>query len=219
MPNHRFMPTAPKTPLEFGSNGRPLCRNCRGSVPPYRFTYCSDKCVEAWRIRTDGNFVRAKVFQRDKGVCANCRLDTRALKDAIFEATGDYFGVRSQWQAHHMVGVSEGGGLCDLRGYATLCLLCHAKETARQRAARDEARRQHRKHQILRFLETEDWGATTQEVVKATRLSKSSASEYLKQMREEGLVYQSQRKSPFFVTSAGIATLLGASTHPSHPSR
>jgi DNA-binding transcriptional ArsR family regulator len=161
--------------------------------------------VEAWRFRTDGSFVRQKVFERDRGVCADCGTDTRALKAAIFEATGDYFGLPTQWQAHHIKAVSIGGGLCDLSGYATLCLVCHAKETALLKAKKDEARKRERIHQILLFLA--DWGGTTQEIVKATKMSKSRVSEYLKQMREAGLVHQSQRSARLFVTSTGITEL------------
>lgn len=29
------------------------------------------------------------------------------------------------WQAHHVVPVSQGGGLCGLEGFLTLCLRCH----------------------------------------------------------------------------------------------
>lgn len=32
---------------------------------------------------------------------------------------------RRLWEAHHVVPVSKGGGLCPLEGFTTLCLRCH----------------------------------------------------------------------------------------------
>jgi 5-methylcytosine-specific restriction endonuclease McrA len=31
------------------------------------------------------------------------------------------------WQVHHVLPVSEGGGLCPLEGFQTLCLACHKR--------------------------------------------------------------------------------------------
>jgi 5-methylcytosine-specific restriction endonuclease McrA len=43
-------------------------------------------------------------------------------------------GRRSLWDADHIVPVSEGGGLCGLDGYRTLCIPCHKRVTADLRA-------------------------------------------------------------------------------------
>lgn len=43
---------------------------------------------------------------------------------------------RGIWDADHIVAVSEGGGECGLDNYRTLCLVCHADETAHLRARR-----------------------------------------------------------------------------------
>lgn len=59
-----------------GTNGRRLCRECQTEVTPPRLTFCSKDCVDAYQIRTNGGFLRSKVFKRDKGVCAVCLLDT-----------------------------------------------------------------------------------------------------------------------------------------------
>jgi len=44
------------------------------------------------------------------------------------------------WQADHIVPVYEGGGLCDLTNFRTLCTVCHGDETAKQATARARAR-------------------------------------------------------------------------------
>jgi hypothetical protein len=40
------------------------------------------------------------------------------------------------WEAHHKVAVADGGGLCGLDGYETLCVRCHGKESGHQRKER-----------------------------------------------------------------------------------
>lgn len=65
--------------LPKGPEGRNLCRWCNLEVPRGRQTFCSDFCVQEWRLRTDPSFLREKTFERDKGVCAVCGTDTVAL--------------------------------------------------------------------------------------------------------------------------------------------
>ena len=141
MPGGRVDPdTLPK-----GTHGRNLCRWCNLEVPKGRLTFCSDWCVEEWRLRTDPGYVREKVFERDRGMCAQCGTDCMAalthLKRqrgaARLRAYADW-GVkpswrRSLWDADHIVPVVEGGGECDLSNIRTLCLKCHRAATANLR--------------------------------------------------------------------------------------
>lgn len=60
---------------KLGPNGRKLCL-CGTELPKYRRSWCSDKCSEEFHW----NMLRIVIFRRDKGVCAECRLDTIALK-------------------------------------------------------------------------------------------------------------------------------------------
>lgn len=46
-----------------------------------------------------------------------------------------------QWQADHITPVVEGGGLCGLDGYRTLCMACHKVETKALAARRAEQKR------------------------------------------------------------------------------
>lgn len=96
----------------MGTNGRKACLLCGGDITAKnRSTFCSKDCANEFRIKTDASYVRFRVFERDKGVCAGCAVDvfqnTRRTPRA--RGTGDL------WQADHIVPVIEGGGECGLR--------------------------------------------------------------------------------------------------------
>jgi 5-methylcytosine-specific restriction protein A len=57
-----------------------MCRWCGVAVPKGRFTFCGDPCVHEWRLRTNPGYLREQVFARDRGVCAQCGVDTEALR-------------------------------------------------------------------------------------------------------------------------------------------
>src|SRR3954467_877980 len=61
-----------------GPNGRGLCRWCSLEVPRGRYTFCSEFCVHEWKLRTPPAYLREKVFERDRGICADCGVDTNA---------------------------------------------------------------------------------------------------------------------------------------------
>jgi len=85
------------------------------------------------------------VFERDRGVCAKCGLDTEALEKAISdiphrpEQAGYWRSLvlkqmglpvsKVLWHADHILPVSEGGGEGDLGNLRTLCVRCHRNET------------------------------------------------------------------------------------------
>jgi 5-methylcytosine-specific restriction endonuclease McrA len=139
---------ADRTSLPKGPTGRNLCRWCSLEVPKGRSTFCSDWCVEEWRIRSDPGFLREKVLERDRGVCAACGVDClaawrhlRRLKGAARLKACTDWGLktssrRSLWDADHIVPVVEGGGECDLANLRTLCLKCHRVVTAGLRKRR-----------------------------------------------------------------------------------
>jgi 5-methylcytosine-specific restriction endonuclease McrA len=100
--------------------------------------------VHQWRLRTDPGYLRDQVFDRDRGVCAICGLDTEALRrdkrKLDYRARRAFerdWGERSHyWEADHIVPVVEGGGECDLANMRTLCLKCHKRTTAESRRRR-----------------------------------------------------------------------------------
>jgi 5-methylcytosine-specific restriction enzyme A len=124
---------------------RGLCRWCRAPVPPPRFTFCSPACVHEWKLRTDPGYLRQQVFARDRGVCAQCGLDTEVLRKdkrkLDYRARRQFeekWGPRRHlWDADHIIPVAEGGGECDLSNMRTLCLPCHRAATAALRRRRE----------------------------------------------------------------------------------
>ena len=131
----------PRATLAKGNNGRALCRWCALEVPQGRFTFCSDWCVNEWRLRTDPGYLREQVLLRDHGVCALCHTDTRAAYLDLKRSRGvhrlkllERWGLKrinrkTLWDADHILPVAEGGGECDLQNIRTLCLICHRRQT------------------------------------------------------------------------------------------
>jgi 5-methylcytosine-specific restriction enzyme A len=140
--------------LPKGANGRSLCRYCGLEVPPRRYTFCSEWCVEEWKIRSDPGYLRERVLARDHAVCAVCGIDCAAEWIRLKRARGAArarawasWGIRSGqrkslWDADHIVPVVEGGGECDLSNLRTLCLKCHRQATATLRKNRATGLRQ-----------------------------------------------------------------------------
>lgn len=124
------------------------CRWCGKPVVKPRRSWCSDECVNEFFLRFNTCHIVHRVFQRDKGVCAICGIDTNMLHTELHKrhqggrtlANSQWYGNKSDWgpwricqslwEADHIVPVIEGGGCCGLENYRTLCQLCHKKETA-----------------------------------------------------------------------------------------
>ena len=136
------MSTRRAQPGGWVARKRGLCRRCGAEVPKGRFTFCGDACVHEWKLRTDPAYLREKVWERDRGVCAQCGLDTERLRKdkrkldyAARRQFEKAWGSRRQlWDADHIVPVAEGGGECGLANMRTLCLKCHRDATAALRA-------------------------------------------------------------------------------------
>ena len=106
--------------LAKGPHGRCLCRWCNVEVPPGRLTFCSEWCVEEWKLRSDPGHLRERVLERDRGVCALCGTDClaelrhiRRLRGSAKARAISDWGLRGRktlWDADHIVPVAEGGG-------------------------------------------------------------------------------------------------------------
>lgn len=99
------------TRLPKGPNGRARCRRCGREVEPPRRTFCSDGCVEEWKVRSNPGYARARVFDRDRGVCRACGLDTVQLVQRLrllrrdvrrvpeWRGAGSWYTEREMWRA------------------------------------------------------------------------------------------------------------------------
>jgi hypothetical protein len=125
-----------------------LCAWCGNPRPKGRRKYCGPACANEANIRAGGAWVEAAVFARDRGICAACGMDCEwvaAQKRAMWAARRSWeYGAAERmpgswgpwsyhgrlWQADHIRPVAEGGGVCGLENYQTLCLRCHKLDTA-----------------------------------------------------------------------------------------
>lgn len=119
------------------------CKNCGTRVATGKQrVWCSDECGDA--MSTEPQRRRRRLFQRDRGICTLCGVDTEAQiravavlpedeQQAAMEQIRVPSGRRSRfdwWEADHIVPRSQGGSDL-LANFRTLCFCCHAKETAR----------------------------------------------------------------------------------------
>jgi hypothetical protein len=127
------------------------CAWC-GKQNPSKLKYCSDVCQREVNIRYTGSYVSSYVFERDCGICAMCGIDTEEIREHAINIKklswklpnfrkqwGPWNTVNfSFWEADHIVPVFQGGGVCGLENYRTLCLLCHKKSHIQRRRIKGE---------------------------------------------------------------------------------
>lgn len=95
------------------TTGRALCVWCGTAVQGRRISWCSDACVEIYKIaKGDQNACRRFLRRTQRGMCQLCNRDAR----------------RTGWEADHTIPLVEGGThtAANLR---TLCCPCHRTVT------------------------------------------------------------------------------------------
>uniref|UniRef100_A0A8C3YQ54 DNA annealing helicase and endonuclease ZRANB3 n=1 Tax=Catagonus wagneri TaxID=51154 RepID=A0A8C3YQ54_9CETA len=183
-------PSTSKGYLQAVDNeGNPLCLRCQQptcqtkqehKANAWDSRFCSLKCQEEFWIRSNNSYLRAKVFETERGVCQLCNLNAQELflrlrdapksqRKSLLDVTWTSKlpleqlnemirnpGEGHFWQVDHIKPVSGGGGQCSLDNLQTLCTICHKERTARQAKERSQVRRQSlgAKHgsDITRFL-------------------------------------------------------------------
>ena len=62
---------------QYGPDGKVVC-SCGCGRPPGkgRRTWHSDECVDRWMTANSSQYVRAKLWKRDRGVCSMCGVDS-----------------------------------------------------------------------------------------------------------------------------------------------
>lgn len=158
----------PRVQLERPFTGPYRCNWCGRPLDDTRQRWCSPRCHDAYWCRASVNYARQLVNERDQGVCAICRTDTRRQRAAFVRLctwgeAGRWFSVRHNpriarlatrkygvprarlygewWDMDHVLPVVEGGGGCGLENLRTLCLPCHRAETRALAVRRADARR------------------------------------------------------------------------------
>lgn len=72
--------------LPKGPNGRACCRLCGTEVPEGRRSFCGDECVGRWKLDHQPALQRQAIFDRDRGRCAACGVETEELARQWFHA-------------------------------------------------------------------------------------------------------------------------------------
>lgn len=148
----------------IGPGGRKLCLWCETEIGPRRRVWCGDACANAYWDAATWRGLRAKVAKRDRGICALCATDCRALRRTYValapskrKAFAESWNVPSRrrrktwWDADHTIALAE-GGKNELDNLRTLCLRCH-KEQTRALAARLVSTRREKKNAYPALLE------------------------------------------------------------------
>jgi 5-methylcytosine-specific restriction protein A len=60
-----------------------LCRLCKAPCADDSRHWCSVKCLEHYLLLSSGDYVRAKLFERDRGICAECGVDGERMNQAL----------------------------------------------------------------------------------------------------------------------------------------
>lgn len=128
---------AAKKTQKLGQDGRPLCLVCSAPVGRGRTSYCGNEC---WHRNTP-QVMRRLVGDRDKGICAGCQIQCRHGWELLERIGREEYRKLPPWECDHIVPVIEGGGLCGIEGYRTLCRTCHKAATAALAKRRAERRK------------------------------------------------------------------------------
>eukprot|EP00897_Mesotaenium_endlicherianum_P001819 jgi/Mesen1/1665/ME000135S00648 len=135
------------------------CRSSRARrAAVFSDLFCTRTCVDEYLGKTSSAYVRSVVFEMERGVCTGCHLDCHALVEcarvlppaqrrryilqkapafqshpAMLQRLVKDCLEGNAWHADHVVPVRDGGGECALENLRTLCVACHAANTAAQK--------------------------------------------------------------------------------------
>lgn len=119
---------------------------CGSALTGRRTRWASDECsLLANRVygvlAGHTSLIRDAVFQRDKGVCAECGCTTGRLQGPRARHAWRFDVPWLDWEADHILPVHQGGGGCWIDNFRTVCVPCHKVKTAADARRRAEARR------------------------------------------------------------------------------
>jgi hypothetical protein len=148
--------TAHRRPaIPFSEAPRGTCRWCGEGIriedgekkgePNLRRRWHSE-CVDIYNA-SDPREARRRIRRRDRGICAECKVNTNTLKREFREMgrgrtremrKRGFKSRKSLWELDHRIPLIDGGGHGD-DNLQTLCTPCHTRKTAseaRERAIR-----------------------------------------------------------------------------------
>ena len=105
------------------------CRICKKPLPKRRRSWCSQECVEHYRLMTDWNYIRGKILERDQYRCQRCGHEPWR---------GPSGRRRRHLDMHvdHIVELQDGGSFHDPANLQVLCEACHVDKTNEERRRR-----------------------------------------------------------------------------------
>ena len=99
-------------------------------------------CVHEHLLRSRPSYAKTCVYERDKGVCTQCGMDTKIIAKGVINdkmRLPEGYPVHRRvyarkwggglWDMDHIVPVHQGGGLCGLENLQTLCIPCHKSKS------------------------------------------------------------------------------------------
>jgi len=87
-------------------------------IPKGRSTWCSQECVDEYLMRSSSEFIRRKVYQRDKGICALCGCDSDAEYRAWHERRNTASALAARLINGHRFNVDFRNGRWEFRDTA-----------------------------------------------------------------------------------------------------
>jgi 5-methylcytosine-specific restriction endonuclease McrA len=161
MPGHR------RPEIRYSEAPWGTCRWCGRSIVheageqrglPNRRRRWHPACVDVYNA-SDPREARRRIRRRDRGHCAECGLDTYALRRRI-RGRGSHRKLRelgfkprkSLWELDHILPLVDGGSH-DLENLQTLCTPCHQRKTSREANERRERRSDHAEQGIERLAD------------------------------------------------------------------
>ena len=70
-------------PVRRDKHGYYLCRLCKQACPEHEKFWCSAECLNKYLAMSNGNYVRAALLERDRGVCSLCGVDGERMNRAL----------------------------------------------------------------------------------------------------------------------------------------
>ena len=93
----------------------PLCRMCGKRLDHKLRTFCGQRCVRDFKMKTDWQRVRRVVYERDGGICMKCGKNVD----------------RKNFHVDHIVPISAGGDEWDLNNLELSCPTCNLTKGAK----------------------------------------------------------------------------------------